>query len=212
MEKDVDFQIRVFLDENSDLFVIMGVFGALSIYLNTILTSIDPQSSSAVNAMLQIGIVSSLFLFILVSLIIFYNALRTHGEPIPLSFFQPNTGNLLRILLLVPFFLLVLAVSYFAFASFPLYSNFVTGYALSWIAVMVFFGILTLTKQRGFLVMFVILLFLEVISILGQLYSAKYDFYPGIFFCNSVAQGSLIGLIILPVAYVFKKIKLKRSK
>jgi hypothetical protein len=210
MKKDADFQIRAFLDENSNLFVIMGVFGALSIYLNNILATIEPQSSSPVNAMLQIGIVSSLFLFILVSLIIVYNALKTHGEQVPISFFRPNIGNLVRILFLVPFLLLILAVSYFVFTSFPLYSNFVTGYALSWIAIMVFFAILTLTKQRSFLVVFVILLFLVAISVLGQLYATNYEFYPGIFFCNSLASGSLIGVIILSIAFVFKKIKMKK--
>ena len=208
MKKDADFQIKEFLDENSHLFTIMGIFGALSVYLNTLNLESIPTTAST---MLQVGIVSSLSLFVLVSVIIFFSAFKSHGErPIPLSFFIPLTiGKFIRILFIVPFYLLVVAVFYFVVTAFPGSSNLVFGYTLSWIAIIVFFGFLKLMEPLKSKVIFVLLLFLAVISIFGQLYATKYDFVLGAFFCNSIACGSVIGLIIIPIVGLYKKYKKK---
>lgn len=143
MKEDMDFQIGGFLGEHYHLFATMGIFGAVSIYLNTMnLKDVAP----AVSVMLQIGIVSSLVLFVLVSAIILFNALKYHNDkPIPLSFFIPPTiGKLLRILFIVPFFLLVLSISFYVVTTFPGPSNAVLGYTLTWVAMMVFFASLML--------------------------------------------------------------------
>ncbi|MHC1582222.1 MAG: hypothetical protein ACXQT5_04395 [Candidatus Syntropharchaeia archaeon] len=212
MKKDNDFQIGVFLKDNYHLFVIIGVFGALSIYLNTM----DLKNTPTVSIMLQIGIVSSLFLFVLVSGIIFFNALKSHDGPIPLSFFiPPSIGKLVRILFIVPFFYWYIAISYFVVNTFPGPSNVVFGYTLSWVAVMVFFVLLAIIepklKNKRFAGIFVLLLFLAVVSGLGNYYATKYDFVPVAFFCSSLASGSVIGLIIIPIAYFYEKYKIKKG-
>ena len=214
MKKDNDFQIGVFLKENHHLFVIMGVFGALSIYLNTM----DLKTTPTVSTMLRIGIVSSLFLFALVSGIIFFNALKSRDDgPIPLSYFIPPTiGKLVRILFIVPLFLLLLAISYFVVNTFPGPSDVVFGYTLSWVAVMVFFVLLTIIehpklKNKRFAGIFALLLFLAVVSSLGNYYATKYNFVPVALFCSSLASGSVIGLIIIPIAYFYEKYKIKRG-
>ncbi len=211
MKKDNDLQIGVFLKENYHLFVIIGVFGALSIYLNTM----GIKTTPTVSTMLQIGIVSSLFLFVLVSGIIFFNALKSHGDgPIPLSFFIPPTiGKLVRILFIIPFFLLVLAISYFVVNTFPEASNVVLGVILLFIGIMVFFVILWLMDHFNFKnrIVFVVLLFLAVVSGLGNYYATKYDFILGAFFCISLAQISIMGLIIIPILYFYEKYKIKKG-
>ena len=209
MGKDSDFQIEVFLKDTSHLFVIMGVFGALSIYLNTM----NQKTTTTVSTMLQIGIVSSLFLALLVSGIIFFNAFKSYNDgPMPLSFFTPPTiGKVVRILFFIPFSLLVLSIFYFVVNAFPKPSNVVFGYILSWIGVMVFFAFLTVLKNKSFTNIFIFLLFLVVVSALGNYYATKYDLIPVVFLCSSLASGSIIGLIIIPIAYFYKKYKIRKD-
>lgn len=210
MKEDTDFQIGGFLKEYYHLFAVMGVFGALSIYLNTMSLKEIPAT---VNVMLHVGIVSSLVLFVLVSLIILFNALKYNSDkPIPLSLFIPPTiGKLLRILFVVPFFLLVVSISYYVFITFPEPSNVVLGYTLSWLAMMVFFVSLMLLdhpklKNKRTSSFVALMLLLIIISILGYYFTTKYNFVPGIFFFSSLMNGPLIGLIITPIILLYKKI------
>ena len=66
-DKKGGFQIEAFLEENYKLFVIIGVFGALSIYLETLF--IDYNMPMPI---LQLGMVTCFTLFIVVSLVILY--------------------------------------------------------------------------------------------------------------------------------------------
>lgn len=78
-DKKVGFQIEAFFEENYKLFVIIGVFGALSIYLEKLFKDYNMS-------FLQVGIVACFILFIQVSLVILYRALKTQdNEPISLS-------------------------------------------------------------------------------------------------------------------------------
>lgn len=211
MEKDNDFQFGIFLEKNYHLFVIIGIFGALSIYLNTM----DLKTIPTVSAMLQIGIAASLFLFVLVSVLIFFNAFKNHdGGPIPLSYFIPPTmGKLMRILFIAPLFLLVLVIIYFVYNTFPEASNVVFAAISLFIGIMVFLVILWLMdyfmlKDR---IVFVALLFLAVVSVLGNYYATKYDFIPCALFCSLLVQGSIIGLIVIPISRFCIKYKKKRE-
>ena len=51
----------------------------------------------------------------------------------------------------------------------------------------------------------VALLFLATISGLGSYYATMYDFFMGAFFCSSLANGSVTGLILIPVVYFYEK-------
>jgi len=94
-----EFDIEIFFEDNYYLFTVMGIFGALATYLSTLITKAPPETTRQV---LQIGIVSSILLFLLVSVVIFYNAFKNYDN---LSIFFPLTkGKLVRIFFIVPFF------------------------------------------------------------------------------------------------------------
>ena len=81
---------------------------------------------------------------------------------------------------------------------------------------MVFFVLLTIIehpklKNKRFAGIFALLLFLAVVSSLGNYYATKYNFVPVALFCSSLASGSVIGLIIIPIAYFYEKYKIKRG-
>ena len=54
-------------------------------------------------------------------------------------------------------------------------------------------------------------LFLAVISTIGYYYMEKYSLIPFMLFFSSLATGSVIGLLITPIAYFYEKNKKEES-
>jgi len=111
-DKKVDFKIEAFFEENYKLFVIIGVFGALSIYLEKLFKDYNMS-------FLQVGIVACFILFIQVSLVILYRALKTQdNEPISLSLIMLSKGNVERVSFIISFAILIVVIFYFALTAF----------------------------------------------------------------------------------------------
>lgn len=101
-----------FLNENTHLFTILGIFGAIAVYLGTITTGL---STRYVDVALDIGVFSSLSLFILVGAMICRKYHRKYSEFSDLPMFYPSKENvvpgLISGLSLVFFVALIGAVS-----------------------------------------------------------------------------------------------------
>lgn len=111
MSENEIFLIEEFLEDNYHLFAIMGVFGALSIYLINILPAND--------IFYQISIVASSTLFILVSLII---CLKIRRKLVDMSHNVSMRGmfeNLLFALFVTPLYFLIFVIAIYVFNSFP---------------------------------------------------------------------------------------------
>lgn len=79
-----------FLNENTHLFTFLGVFGAIAVYLGTITTGL---STIYADIALDIGIFSSLSLFILVGVMIGRKYYREYSEFSDLPMFYPQKKN-----------------------------------------------------------------------------------------------------------------------
>lgn len=203
-DKKVDFKIEAFFEENYKLFVIIGVFGALSIYLEKLFKDYNMS-------FLQVGIVACFILFIQVSLVILYRALKTQdNEPISLSLIMLSKGNVERVSFIISFAILIVVIFYFALTAFGGPLNALMGMILYVLGMMSFFGFLNLitmkAKNKG-LAILIGSLFLAVISTMGYYYMEKYSLIPFMLFFSSLATGSVIGLLITPIAYFYEKIK-----
>ena len=203
-DKNGSFQIEAFLEGNYKLFVIVGVFGTLSIYLETLFKEYNMP-------FLQVGIVACFILFIQVSLVILYRALKTQdNEPIPLSLIMLSKGNVERVSFVISFAIVIAVIFYFVFTAFIGQLNALMGIILYVLGMMSFFGFLNLitmkAKNKG-LVILIGSLFLAVISTMGYYYMEKYSLIPFMLFFSSLATGSVIGLLITPIAYFYEKIK-----
>jgi len=97
----VEFDIEKFLKNNHKLFTALGLFGALSIYLNSI--------SNEPSEIFKLGIVSSLIIFIVISIKIFSKAFEFHSYNTILSL---SIGNLKRIVFIIPFFCMSISILY----------------------------------------------------------------------------------------------------
>jgi hypothetical protein len=127
---DVDsFEFAVFLKEESELFTLLGVFGAISLYLAQFPVGVN-------NQWLNIGIVSSLLIFITVAISI-RGRLEQQLESSIFDFIiKPRQESFQVLIFVVPFYLLsfsvfVVAVQYQAAGQFVAQ------------AILVFFGIST---------------------------------------------------------------------
>lgn len=203
-DKKVGFQIEAFFEENYKLFVIIGVFGALSIYLEKLFKDYNMS-------FLQVGIVACFILFIQVSLVILYRALKTQdNEPIPLSLIMLSKGNVERVSFIISFAILIVVIFYFALTAFGGPLNALRGMILYVLGMMSFFGFLNLITMKAknrWLGIIIGSLFLAVISTIGYYYMEKYSLIPFMLFFSSLATGSVIGLLITPIAYFYEKIK-----
>lgn len=124
-EKIIEFNIEKFLLKNHKLFTIMGIFGALSIYLNSIYT-INP------NEFVKIGVVSSFILFIMVAIKILQKA-EVHNLKTILTL---SDANLKRIIFILPFSFLVLSISYY------IYVNLMGSFILVFVFIIFIFGLI----------------------------------------------------------------------
>lgn len=101
IKNKVEFDIEKFLENNYKLFAALGIFGALSIYLNSILN--EPIE------IFELGIVSSLIIFIIISMKILTKAFEFHGYN---TFFSSSRGNLKRIIFITPFICMSISILY----------------------------------------------------------------------------------------------------
>ena len=101
-----------FLNENTHLFTILGIFGAIAVYLGTITTGL---STRYVDVALDMGVFSSLSLFILVGAMICRKYYRKYSKFSDLPMFYPSKKNVVSGLIaglsLVFFVALIGAVS-----------------------------------------------------------------------------------------------------
>lgn len=134
------FNLDDFLKQNQQLFTVMGIFGAVSIYL---ITLIKDSPDNASKNYIQIGILASLFLFTLVSAVILQNLFKnTDGsEPQLLIISLDNLG---RIIFAVPF--LTLTVSMYIYMIFNFTKTINAIVALIFIVIFIY---LDLTVKRA---------------------------------------------------------------
>lgn len=109
--KDFPQFIDGFLDRNRHLFTILGIFGAISVYLVRVTTEL-PQSSGKV---LNTAMFSSLLLFCLVGYFITKKYMRRYMEFSGVPILLPRWRNLTPAVPLVLFNALLVTVLFFAF-------------------------------------------------------------------------------------------------
>ncbi len=200
MNKNDDFQLDIFLEENQPLFTVMGIFGAISIYLTSLM-----QDS---NQYLQFGIVSSFVLFVIVSVVIFIKAFkRRNNELIPLDFLMFNKANMERLLFIIPFLMLIMTIAQFLVSAYKTASFGLFGISLYILGVPVFFGIINLFRKKSMKINFFILIIILVSSLIGFYYMLKFNLIVFALFFSSLTTGSLIGLMITSLFYIYKKYK-----
>jgi len=107
-DQEVDFDFGNFLECNQKLFVVLGIFGALTVYMNNLFSSNLIRESYY----LGFGIVSSLLIFTIVSAQIIFNAVLIYDIK---SFLSTSIGNFKRIIFLIPFSVLVLVIISYVF-------------------------------------------------------------------------------------------------
>lgn len=109
-EENPDFDIEEFISENYKIHTVMGVFGAISMYLAQLTTTLNGVNENVT----KIGIVTSFALFILTSLPIF-SKLWAELDHDLLSFpANTNKPQFLLILFSISFSLLTITISYMA--------------------------------------------------------------------------------------------------
>ena len=107
---------------------------------------------------LQVGIVACFILFIQVSLVILYRALKTQdNEPISLSLIMLSKGNVERVSFIISFTIVIEAIFYFIFVAFieehlnvlmgMIYA--LMGMVLYVLGMMSFFGFLNLITMKA---------------------------------------------------------------
>jgi hypothetical protein len=108
-----EFNLSDFFKRNFQLFVILGIFGAFTIYLKGFFNEKDP------NILIEYGIIASFLITILISLVIICNSFENISfEKFSLenimnsldAFFLVGKGNITRGLFLIPFIVFLLAI------------------------------------------------------------------------------------------------------
>nr|WP_320160257.1 hypothetical protein [uncultured Methanoregula sp.] len=120
-----EFELSTFFKDNFQLFVILGIFGAFTLYLKGFLVSEN------LNIILEYGIISSFIIAILISLLIirnsfenisfnhdsFESSLETFIDVLQ-AIFLVGKGNILRGLFLIPFIFFIITLISTIFTSF----------------------------------------------------------------------------------------------
>lgn len=101
--RDEEFELSVFLKEQSELFTLLGVFGAISLYLAQFPIEIKSR-------WLNVGIVSSLLIFIIVALSIRYHLQEEFNSSLFDFIIKPRLESFRVLTFVVPFYLLIFSV------------------------------------------------------------------------------------------------------
>lgn len=106
---------NLFLDENANLFTIIGIFGAISVYLGTITTEL---SASYLDIALDVGVFASLLLFVLVGVLINERFKDEYDEFRGSILLYPQRENIIPVMSLVLFDGLLGSVFFLVIAAF----------------------------------------------------------------------------------------------
>jgi hypothetical protein len=167
-----EFSIDFFIKQNKDLLVCLGVFGALTIYLMQISSSVCVDSPSLIKSYIgnfcyvDLGVASSLIIFLCLGFAIFVKLLGISDDgPRPFEF---NFGNIVRMILLIPFGALLSSLSFFVINSLSAPSQIIVIFIMGFLGALFFFGsikfLFSLISSRlfrwiGFVVLFFVLCF-----------------------------------------------------
>ena len=178
-----EFSIDYFVKQNKDLLVCLGIFGALTIYLRQISSGECNSSGSTVHTIfgnfgyLDFGITSCLIIFLCLGLTIFFKLLGVYeNTPRPFIF---NFGNIIRMILIIPFGALMVSIFYYVTNVLSAPSQIIIFFIMGFLGAVAFFGSLTifslLTKNWKIqwtcsIVLFIILLFPTGWSLLTREY------------------------------------------
>ena len=197
MKENYSCQVEKILDENYKLFAIMGVFGALSVYLATLFKDVDTS--------LQIGIVASFGLFIIVSALICRNAFNalidmSHGFSWRIIF-----ENVFLSLFIFLFGTLVVQIALYIFDSFRA--------ALIGLSILLSFGLGSIIWAIPFMTieiyvknrLFQIIISLSILAILTKLFMFIIFNKLPIIVCSILMI--ILGLgMVFSAAFLFSKI------
>lgn len=214
----IDFSLADFLSLNNKLFVIMGVFGALAIYLH----QIAPTKPSEIPGLftflgieinsIDFAIASSLVLLLIISLLILYRLFSFGTRDI----FEPTIGNVIRIIFIFFFAGFIYGViSYIAKT--PQYYESIHFVALiigPFAGIFLFFGLLEIlariTKRVGLYYLTIFILFLILFVPMGY-FMVNQNFLL-VFILLSFEAVSFMFLILMPIVLLgsrfYTKIKL----
>jgi hypothetical protein len=172
--------IEAFLEDNYKLITIMGVFGALSVYLTEVLDNSD--------LFYQTGVVASFALFLLISLLILW---KCRGKLINME--SPNLSlavlieNVKLLLFLFPLYWLVFIIScyvIFVLSSFEIF----LGFFMFMLGAILTLGTLIIVNNKVENAVLYILIgptLFIVISYFGFYFVRIHDFIPQLFFAST---------------------------
>lgn len=205
----IEFNLADFFSLNSTLFVIMGIFGALSIYLHQIAlkdSSEIPQLFTFLGIKINsidFSIATSLMILILISLLIIYRLIFFGTQ----EAFQPNIGNITRIIFLLFFIGFIFGVVNFILNTPEYYRSI---YLISifigiFIGVFLFFGLLDLLskiiKKLRIFYLLVLFIFIAILVLMGYSITTNNFFILSIL--SSFELASLAFLIFIPIVSFF---------
>lgn len=202
-----EFDLEDFLKNNQQLFTVMGIFGAISIYLITINKDI-PEGFS--KDMLQFGIPASLILFLITSWVIFQNLIKKRDERIPLSIslFIFRWGNIMRFIFAIPFLILIISICFYIIINYYEPLKLTLGLGLSPISIMVFFGIFVIILEKVRYKIMVSVCFLSIItSAIALYFSNEHNLINLMWFFGSLFFASLLTMLLILTDYLNEKAK-----
>ena len=199
------FNLELFLKDNQPLFTIFGIFGALSIYFTTLL---DKNTDYP---FLNLGIVSALTLFLIVSFIILKKAFQQDKKKMVIEFLTTDDENIYRLAFVIPFFLLSVTVMSFIYVRFE-QEMFAIGAIFSY-----YIGVITYTpiikryvtnQKILFLISIIVIVILAIVTLHLEM---KIDTFPSstlltIGFLKGIGLPAAMCVLAIPITYIYRKV------
>jgi hypothetical protein len=221
-----EFELSKFFKANFQLFVILGIFGAFTIYLKNFFDIKDPSLP------IEYGIISSFLITILISLVIIRNSFENLPfEKISLenimnsldAIFLVGKGNIKRGLFLIPFIVFLLALISTILTTFSDALPAILSTGVWVIAIILFFNLFQYLIQvkKNWNIIANYLLIIEITSLILYFFVSilpeSYSILLKTLFLLMVAfpLGGLIGItigVILDKLGIIEKIKMKKQK
>jgi MFS family permease len=206
-----EFSIEFFIKQNKDLLVCLGVFGALTIYLKQISSTACVDELSMTKTLfgdfcyVDFGVASSLIIFLCLGTAIFLRLLGIYDEgPRPFVF---NVGNIVRMILIIPFGALIGSLFFFVSKSLSGPSQIIALIVTGFLGGLFFFGSINfifshissrLFRWLGSVVLFIIILFLSGWALLTSNYYLS-------FFLSMFNTFNVLFIIGYPILIFTKK-------
>jgi hypothetical protein len=182
-----EFSIDFFIKQNKDLLVCLGVFGALTIYLKQISSTACIDELSMTKTLfgnfcyVDFGVASSLIIFLCLGIAIFLKLLGIYDEgPRPFEF---NVGNIVRMILIIPFGALIGSLFFFVSKSLSGPSQIIALIVTGFLGCLFFFGSIKfifshvssrLFRWLSLVILFIIILFLTGWALLTSNYYVSF--------------------------------------